>query len=97
MTKAQHTPGPWNVGYEHDEAYVTDHTPINAAKWAGLAQVVTHIQGDAEKNPRGLANAQLIAAAPDLLEALEFVQSRMGGLSKPLQDIVNAAIFKATA
>lgn len=63
MTKHKHTPGPWDV--EHD-------TEIIAAEGQRIAEADTRsinfVNGEAT------ANAHLIAAAPDLLAALEAVQ-----------------------
>lgn len=55
----KHTPGPWKFWYE--PGYCGE---INAANGASVCSFVT------EPNA---ANAQLLAAAPDLLEALEAV------------------------
>ena len=72
-----HTPGPWKVKPIGKEIYVeADHLPgwssacnpficdMQASECIDPAQVK-------EERPRILANAQLIAAAPDLLQALE--------------------------
>lgn len=65
------TQGPWAV-----ENPATDCRPgwswISAPGhgWYGLAEVVTRMDGDTNDSPVGRANATLIAAAPDLAEAL---------------------------
>ncbi len=51
-----HTPGPWHV--TPDSFVMTTSRPS-----LGIARVITHVRGFD-------ANARLIAAAPDLLEAL---------------------------
>lgn len=61
-----HTPGPWVVGERKG-----CHTPIDSDSWFGLAKVVTRMGGSRKDEPTGVANARLIAAAPELLEALE--------------------------
>jgi hypothetical protein len=70
VSDAKHTPGPWGV-YDHESS----HYPGIESK-CGLSVVVWGERGEfcgvrgrnaAEKN----ANARLIAAAPDLLEALQ--------------------------
>lgn len=61
------TPGPWVLGKQHKsrvEIGSKDHS------WTDLARVVT-IMSDGHMSAEGLANARLIAAAPDLLAALE--------------------------
>lgn len=52
-----HTPGPWKVDKIHDFGVVAD---------TGIVAEVWHGEKDEKK-----ANARLIAAAPELLEALE--------------------------
>lgn len=65
MTQAPHTPGPWRIfapfGLERAEI-VTDRATADETE--------SIISFDGEENTE--ANARLIAAAPDLLEALEF-------------------------
>jgi len=59
-----HTPGPWKIG---------QHLPITSIGWsvtiAEDGSAIAYVLGD--KNPELRANARLIAAAPDLLEALD--------------------------
>ena len=68
-----HTRGPWEIRptQQNDSAFVSDiHAPyqddssVNATDPAVATTWYRHIEGQAE------ANARLIAAAPDLLEAL---------------------------
>lgn len=61
-----HAEGPWEVG-ERNGCYA----PINAPNWYSLATVVVRIHGEERDSQKGLANARLIAAAPDLLAALK--------------------------
>lgn len=75
MSAPKHTPGPWSVFDDDCEDYGDD----------GLARMIVSGEGDPNKNEDGLsiafviggmprdmedANARLLAAAPDLLEAL---------------------------
>lgn len=68
-----HTPGPWKVEYENnDGARVSAIAsvawcPSSAAFGADGSQVITADEAE--------ANARLIAAAPDLLAALEAVMA----------------------
>jgi hypothetical protein len=58
---SKHTPGPWVATY-----YPDDHAMIDGVIYVSAGDAcVSH------------ANARLIAAAPDLLEALEFVAKLM--------------------
>jgi len=58
MTQA-HTNGPWEVSFSQ----------INAGKHECIVQFGFNIR----ENPKALANARLIAASPDMLEALELL------------------------
>ncbi len=93
MKKQQHTPGPWRVTYDGTAYFVQEHLKIevlsvdehgNPCKWS--------------KEREG--NARLIAAAPELLEALELLVDnpyREGTESdERLRRIARAAIAKAT-
>ncbi len=78
---AKHTPGPWEV--DHDAIYCAESGDI-------IAEI------DFARDEYS-ANARLIAASPDLLEALEEARKRLNGagmLGGP-DDPVNAAIAKA--
>jgi hypothetical protein len=89
-----HTPGPWS-------AYVGDHGfEVYQDDGHGNGDGIQGIKG----HPEALANARLIASAPDLLAALTFVQKYHAmmaekGTPMPSQlvDSVNNAISKATA
>lgn len=91
----QHTPGPWNVFCAANAAFtrhpliVSDAGEVAKATWAGSEQQTN-------------ANARLIAAAPDLLAALQMVnriwshdQTANLAPDSPVA-IVRAAIAKAT-
>lgn len=74
MSKQSHTPGPWFVnGRESYTKYV------EARIGGGLLQEVAAC-GPTEQQEQQEANARLIAAAPDLLEALE---NLMAAYSQP--------------
>lgn len=61
---SKHTPGPWTVGEDGDVIW--------GARWKGA---ITHVATvPFSKDPRVSADARLIAAAPDLLAALEMVR-----------------------
>jgi hypothetical protein len=66
MSGASHTPGPWFVG----PSLEPDGNCL-AAPVMGLDAFVAHVLFDDEGDSEATANARLIAAAPDMLEALE--------------------------
>jgi hypothetical protein len=88
---SKHTPGPWEVGY-HDKhgqrTVLSQHIEICTC-WH-------HSVGAIEKEME--ANARLIAAAPELLAALQMVMSLYGdGFAADAQAYARAAIAKAGA
>ena len=66
MTQAQHTQGPWEV-MAHENGSFTVFEGGHAKNWAdwSIAELNFTVQDK--------ANAQLIACAPELLEALEIL------------------------
>ena len=68
---AEHTPGPWNVGPTHLESegktWLTFSYQTHIVAPNGLTDLAIVEVGEDE----GIANACLIAAAPDLLAALK--------------------------
>lgn len=72
----EHTPGPWRVGYANganasDIRSATDDEGIAQVYGMPLHRNLDEVAPDRFAN--GLANARLIAAAPEMLEALEMV------------------------
>lgn len=65
----QHTPGPWEIvpTVSSDRLNIFSANPDNAY------HVGTFISGSRRELPEFRANVRLIAAAPELLEALEFI------------------------
>ena len=78
---AQHTPGPWKY---NDKTDVYD----------SAGATVCELYKGYETRPAPRANAILIAAAPELLEALEELEA-LGSLELPQRR--DAALFKAKA
>lgn len=66
-----HTPGPWEI----DENNWADQSeiPIDAADCSTVCMVWSMTEPVARKDSISTANARLIAASPDLLEALRSV------------------------
>lgn len=56
------TPGPWSLHATRRQMI----THISAGNWTDFASVCTRLVGDDDPDPEGLANARLIAAAPEL-------------------------------
>lgn len=108
-----HTPGPWKVRKHWSDEGAYEVFPTRGKKptwgeWSAIAEVTDAVS----KGESAKANARLIAAAPDLLEALQSVwlwmesqadaQSKGGHATFDLmalreqRDIARAAIAKAT-
>lgn len=96
MTK--HTPGPWSIGTPNAKEYgeVGVHGP------GEYGFIICDLQADGYDEKTQKANASLIAAAPDLLEALEGVTDMaadmipsMGFAGLALIEAARAAIAKA--
>lgn len=85
-----HTPGPWEAHAFHQNDTVTGAEYVQVAHVFGPTGGLP-LKAEAERH----ANAALIAAAPDLLEALEAI-SRAGTLNdQSVIDQMRDAIAKA--
>lgn len=100
-----HTPGPWDVREQDDEFRV--HAPDSRSYGFRVEmRIVDEVGGYSEQledgtwdNAQAKANARLIAAAPELLDALQMVRDyvvRMKGWGHGYQLAVDAAIAKAS-
>lgn len=69
-----HTPGPWVIG-KHDHDVVMVDTASGTA--------ICDVYGESDDRP---ANARLISAAPDLLEALETLKRVVSKMRHTLDD-----------
>ena len=98
-TRITHTAGPW-------EAYNTIHgwavTPVSGGGtgWASFGDILCESYlslsfPNGDGGHRSEANARLIAAAPDLLEALQELLATCGG-NGPVSNKARVAIAKAT-
>ena len=92
--KTAHTPGPWEIDLESVGIELPGHVPISSKFHTWFAQVVWKMDDD-ERSPRCEANARLIAAAPELLEALLDARHKLYG-DGPGNPKIDAAIAKAT-
>lgn len=71
MSNTTHTPGPWQLEIRpRTDKPWTCFSHVSSDKWGELAVVVTAMEDEEELSTEGVANARLIAAAPELLEAL---------------------------
>jgi len=71
---SKHTPGPWFVQDDHGKRYID--TSGNDDTIAEIHR--RRSKGSVYSCPEAGCNASLIAAAPDLLEALEYALSMWG-------------------
>lgn len=92
---SKHTPGPWQV-VEHswsDTGIYSDKHHIAHLSIEGVATESNQSQLEASMD----ANAKLIAAAPELLNAVRFLLSNPDNRISPADiEAANAAIAKAT-
>lgn len=72
--QSAHTAGPWFVGAQNDALYIIDRRPAHDNDYPNHdadADCIAKVYDDVRVNENaGRANAELIASAPDLLEAL---------------------------
>ena len=88
---SNHTPGPREIKRHFDPGFKF----ISAQKHTALAQVVWRME-DEDRSPDCEANAHLIAAAPELLKALEKVFTVMNDdMPVGLRKVCYEAIAKA--
>ena len=81
-----HTPGPWTIekytGHPHIEIWTNNNRPQR------IAYMQDHL-------PEVEADAQLIAAAPELLEALYKIDANAAESAEWIRRVTRAAIAKA--
>lgn len=69
------TPGPWKIsGFRYEEYWIVDSKSPEHGRQNVIAQLLPHWKSNAGEAAR--ANARLIAAAPMMLDALEYVLSK---------------------
>jgi hypothetical protein len=96
MTK--HTPGPWEMGpiiAGEDIFILADNRKAAIAKASNLEIYANTFEKLRPLAAECEANARLIAAAPELLEALKAILDETGGMGGPFTT-ARAAIAKAT-
>ena len=84
MSAAKSTPGPWTL-FSVNRTLAIHKGPNPVVAWAGF--------DSADVGPHGVnvANARLIAAAPDLADTLEALLHVIGGASGPFGGTIAAA------
>jgi hypothetical protein len=100
-----HTPGPWKTG--HSDPWSVEHDRYGNLAWIGIKAkrkvVAIAMTAGRHENPEYQANARLIAAAPDLLAALQGLLSACDRFAerwayddegKALADAARAAIAR---
>ncbi len=96
MSLQEHTPGPWRMR----AAIKPDEFEIRDAQSSGGYAPIAKVKGDKRSTiEQAAANARLIAAAPELLEALMTFPQSLAWTDDELWDWSNktrAAIAKAT-
>lgn len=105
MSGAKHTPGPWNLEISRSKLDGVNVTFAIQADAVGRVNVC-HGQSQEHLEDRGIgeiecaANARLMVAAPELLEALRgMIEAYDDGVTNwemPYQQAARAAIAKAT-
>ncbi|TKY81063.1 hypothetical protein R0L47_13540 [Pectobacterium polonicum] len=98
----KHTPGPWFVNGKESIKVTGNMNVIQTHSSDGLGYHVAYASGwvdDKETAEEARCNANLIASAPDLLEALEGIIADEGrgwaAINPPRTEAAKAAIAKA--
>jgi hypothetical protein len=71
--KQKHTPGPWQL----EADWMRNSHALFTADGGWVCEIVTPVSTETYGREHSLANARLIASAPDLLEALQALDSTM--------------------
>lgn len=90
MEELKFTPGPW---FEHREGFSTVY--VESKLRDGVIQEVAACGPTEAGSEQQLANAKLIAAAPELLEALQLIMDGDFYMPKESADAARLAITKA--
>lgn len=107
MNETKFTPGPWNVWIGSGDwgmpithtVYVGSDPYNNVGEICSIYSVQPYCAGaskkDKQRHLEGRANAHLIAAAPDLYEALDNLENDDGSIPDHAWKLVQAALAKA--
>lgn len=99
MSEPTHTPGPWEVIQHGQKIVVRTESPSKTRFGASrYAAVGGFERSDPKQLAEALANARLIAAAPELLEALQAITdaAKEKRVTAEHYEVASAAINKAT-
>lgn len=98
MSKPKRTPGPWQAEFNGRDSFIISKSGFLIATAHSPSKMTsgTNLTSEAKERKRE-ANARLLAAAPELLDALKIAQPYMpkGEKFKKFRFIVRAAIAKA--
>ena len=89
---SEHTPGPWEV---KGSISTRDGIWVDMPEGRRAFAYASNVDLDPDSEETAYANAHLIAAAPDLLEALENIGNDDGRIPKTIWDMCVSAIKKA--
>jgi hypothetical protein len=93
MSEPKFTKGPWYLEKAYRGKRKVSAEPLGEISWHGLAEVVVvHGDGPCED---GEANAQLIAAAPDLYYALDCIMKELPSKRDWLDPVTEAMAKQA--
>lgn len=90
-----YTEGPWTLDRKNNNS---ERVKVTGPGWSDFAKVVVRMSGTGRDSPEGWANANLIAAAPELLEALKLLHGELFG-PKPdeRRDVIDGMCRRAIA
>lgn len=94
MNEFKGYPGPWSMRIK-DGMAIFDFDHDGEIPHYRFAECVVSLSTDDEQMDYLMANAQLIAAAPELLEALQMIMNGDFYMPKESADAARAAISKA--
>ena len=89
-----HTPGPWTVRHDFRCGNGKLCIGVSAARIGPKSGAVAWPSGTDETQE--LANAHLIAAAPDMLAALQLIHANSGESPEWIRSRIDAVIARAT-